>query len=163
MAVGGAAVIHRIWDKSGVDKIIFLWNPVEYMKHKKIRSESIIQIGHGTFGTIYSGITGQAAVEFLLLNGSGEVKNAFYHPDIGGIDIVFGAAGLAGYGLAHIAEKHQEIIFRLQEYVEQSKVLQRLPDRTILLYEPSIKSIISLTWHDSDKNWLVTTYEKIPD
>ncbi|MCX6780645.1 MAG: hypothetical protein NT003_00795, partial [Candidatus Magasanikbacteria bacterium] len=92
-----------------------------------------------------------------------EIQGAFYHPEIGNIDLVFGVQGKSGFGLAHIVEKHPEIIINLHECVAKSKILQKLDDRIILLYEPNIKSIISLTWYDFEKKWLVTAYEKIPD
>ncbi len=135
------------------------------MTHRKVRlfGYVIFERGVGEFGPIYSGIRGQDAVNFLLRVGRGEVHSALYHHEIGHIDLVFGTGGANGYGLAHILEKHPNIVSRLHELIQRSKILQKLDDRIIVLYEPNIKSIISLTWHESEKKWLVTAYEKIPD
>lgn len=115
------------------------------------------------FGKIYLGLTGKEAVDFLLKQGGGEVRAALFHPEIGYIDLVYGTTGESGYGLAHIQEKHPEIISRLHEFIIGAIVLQRLSDRTVLLFAPNVRAIISLTWFDEQKNWLVTAYEKIPD
>lgn len=123
-------------------------------KRVHIFGYTVVEHGVGEFGMIYSGISGQEAVVFLSRLKSGEVKNALYHAEIGYIDLVF--------GLAHIIEKHPEIVENLHTYVCKSEILQKSKDRIILLYDPNIKSIISLTWHNFDKNWLVTAYEKIP-
>lgn len=123
-------------------------------KRVHIFGYTVVEHGVGEFGMIYSGISRQEAVVFLSRLKSGEVKNALYHAEIGYIDLVF--------GLAHIIEKHPEIVENLHTYVCKSEILQKSKDRIILLYDPNIKSIISLTWHNFDKNWLVTAYEKIP-
>ncbi len=57
---------------------------------------------------IYSGITGQDAINFLLLVKSGEVINAFSKEGVGDIDLIYGEPGIHGCGLAHIAEIHAE-------------------------------------------------------
>ncbi|OGH67771.1 MAG: hypothetical protein A3C15_02825 [Candidatus Magasanikbacteria bacterium RIFCSPHIGHO2_02_FULL_50_9b] len=132
-----------------------------YYKKVRLFGYWVCEHGKGGFGKIYSGITGQDAVNFLLCVKSGEIRNAFQHPALGFIDLVYGEMGKTGFGLAHILEKHPEIISNLHRFVINSKIVSQLPDRTILLYEPDIKSIISLTWHEVDKKWLVTTYQRI--
>lgn len=68
------------------------------------------KIGHGEFGDIYTGIKGQAAVDFLLKNKAGEVQGALSHPEVGdNIDLVYGVYDPItdeGYGLAKLEKKH---------------------------------------------------------
>lgn len=132
------------------------------MKHKKIRSESVIEIGHGAFGIIYSGITGQAAVDFLIQKKSGEVPAAFIHPTIGAIDLVWGretTSLIKGFGLAKIKQKHPEVLLTLETAIQNSRVVEELPDRCILLCEEhGQQSIVDLQFNNTNKKWLLTSY-----
>lgn len=107
-------------------------------------------------------MSNQKIINNLLRIRNGEAKNALYHPKIGHIDLVWGKSGPNGYGLAHIEEKHPKVISNLYEIVKESVFIDCLEDRIILLYQKKIKSIISLTWIDEKKRWLVTSYEILP-
>ncbi len=116
-------------------------------------------IGVGEFGPIYEGIKGKEAIEFLILQRGGEVKDAIYHPKIGDIDIIWGKGGEKGYGLAKIVEKHPEAIENLSESIENGEIIDIIPDRIILVNkENNQKSIIDLQFNYRVKTWVVTSY-----
>ena len=117
------------------------------------------QIGIGEFGPIYEGVVGQEAVKFLLSNQVGEIKNALYHIEIGNIDLIWGKSGEKGYGLAKIIEKHPEAIANLSESIGNSRIIDRLKDRIIMVDEKNNqRSIIDLEFNNKLKTWVVTTY-----
>jgi hypothetical protein len=119
----------------------------------------INKVEHGEFGEIYRGLKGDFAVSFLLGKRGGEVHGAFVREDIGKIDLLWGEAGSNGYGLAKIAEKHPEAIFRLAFSVEKGKVIKTFLDRKIIIAdENGQKSVIDLRYKDTKKIWLVTSY-----
>ncbi len=119
----------------------------------------IMEIGVGEFGPIYEGVKGKEAVDFLLAQGKGEIKDAFYHKDIGNIDLIWGKGGKDGYGLAKIAWKHPEALPSLAKSIEKSEVVDRIPDRIILIdAENNQKSIVDLQFNYSVKTWIVTSY-----
>ena len=64
------------------------------------------------WGKEYTGIKGKAAVDLLLKEKQGFVKDAFTRDDIGGISLVWGEAGRPnteeGYGIAHIIRRRKE-------------------------------------------------------
>jgi hypothetical protein len=116
-------------------------------------------IGYGEFGPIFEGVKGQEAVDFLLAKGKGEIKNAFYHKDIGYIDLIWGVTGEKGYGLAKILWKHPEVIPHLHENIEKGEVTDIIPDRIMLVNkENNHKSIIDLQFNYRVKTWVVTSY-----
>jgi hypothetical protein len=88
------------------------------MQTQSKNPQNIRIVGMGTFGTIYVGITGHAAIVFLLELQEGEVVQALKHSDVGHIDLVYGKTGINGYGLAHIQEKHPEMIRDLSTVIE---------------------------------------------
>ncbi len=124
------------------------------------RFTHVIKIGTGIFGDIYQGAINQDAVDFLLWKRSGEVCNALSHPDIGtDIDLVWGKDGKNGFGLAHIIEKHPEIIFNLAAKIKMSVIYERLPDRIILTdNKKTHRCVVDLRFNIIRKKWLVTAY-----
>lgn len=155
-------IIHRIWDNLWLDKIIFLWNPVEYMKHKKI-----IKIGIGKFGTMYAGIIGQHAINFLLHIQNGEVIGAFKKDGVGLIDIVWGKCAdttSEGYGLAHIREKHPEMIAQLSNIIQKGIVYTQGTDRVLIIVSDygygNHVAAVRLDWDGEAKTWLVTAFNE---
>lgn len=128
------------------------------MQNKIITTEKIVIIGSGKFGTIYSGITGHTAVMFLLELQEGEILSAFKHSEIGNIDLIYGICGINGYGLAHINEKHPEMICGLASIIENGSLIKQIDDR-LYLESPDGRAIIRLDWDGNKKSWVVTAYK----
>lgn len=121
------------------------------------------KVGTGEFGDIYEGAKGQDAVEFLLKNKSGEVREAFTRPDIGKIDLVYGKPGEEGYGLAHILEKHSEAINEIDNIIENGTPLKQAPDRYLIVLEEGGKNkvaAVKLDWNGKSKTWIVSSFIK---
>ncbi len=124
----------------------------------------------GPFGEIYTQFKGkpQEAVTFLLAKRSGEAIGALYHKDIGDIDLVWGKEGTAhsdGYGLAKLAKFHPEVLFNLQEVLNDMVVTKRSTNR-VQLESDKYQAAVRLTWDDKKKTWLLTMFEKknsVPD
>lgn len=124
----------------------------------------------GPFGEIYTQFKGkpQEAVTFLLAKRSGEAIGALHHKEIGDIDLVWGKEGTAhsdGYGLAKLAKFHPEVLFNLQEVLNDMVVTKRSTNR-VQLESDKYQAAVRLTWDDKKKTWLLTMFEKknsVPD
>jgi hypothetical protein len=126
-------------------------------------NNTIRKIGRGEFGDIYIGIKGQPAVDFLLKNKTGEVRDALSHPEVGNnIDLVYGiydAITEEGYGLAKLEKKHPESLPNLEMTLARSRVVSRSRNRLRLLDDGGGSiTIIRLDWDGKDKKWLLTQY-----
>lgn len=114
-------------------------------------------LGTGEFGDIYEGPKGAEAEVFMLENKSGEIRNAFYHESIGSdIDLVWGDEK-GGY--AKIVKKHPEVIGKIQDIFNRSKVTSISPNR-VRLESDQYRSAISLNWYGKPKKWVLTSFDK---
>ena len=131
----------------------------------KLLSNPVKKIGTGDFGDIYHGIQEQKAIEFLMKNKSGEVKDALLHPGVKEpIDLVYGKKGENGYGLAHIEEKHPGIIKQIPSIIKDSEVIKQANDRILLLKKMDDGvhiAAIRLDWNGKKKTWLVTAFKEL--
>ena len=91
---------------------------------------------------------------------------ALHHPEVGDIDLVYGEYGdtrNSGYGLAKIAEKHPEVIDKLQEVINECKVKQK-DERVIQLtskkYKAAVKLYLDTNNGKEKKLWLLTAFLK---
>ena len=91
-----------------------------------------------------------------------------HHKDIGDIDLVWGKEGTAhsdGYGLAKLAKFHPEVLFNLQDVLNDMVVTKRSANR-VQLESEKYQAAVRLTWDDKKKTWLLTMFEKknsVPD
>lgn len=79
--------------------------------------------------------TAQNAVNSLIKNSGGDVPGALSNPQIGSVDATWGKPsidGKKGYGIAKIQSDHPEILPHLAQALQDAKVVEKLPDRTIL-------------------------------
>ena len=118
----------------------------------------------GPFGEIYTQFQGKPkeAITFLLAKRSGEAIGALHHKDIGSIDLVWGEEGTGhsdGYGLAKLAKYHPEVLFDLQEILDDMVVVKRSANR-VQLESDKYKASVRLTWDEKKKTWLLTMFEK---
>lgn len=118
----------------------------------------------GPFGKIYTQFRGKPreAVTFLLAKRDGEAIGALNHKDVGEIDLVWGDEGSAhsdGFGLAKLAKYHPEVLFNLQEILNDMAVTKRSANR-VQLESAKYKAAVRLTWDNQKKTWLLTMFEK---
>ena len=118
----------------------------------------------GPFGKIYTQFRGKPreAVTFLLAKRDGEAIGALNHKDVGEIDLVWGDEGSAhsdGFGLAKLAKYHPEVLFNLQEILNDMAVTRRSANR-VQLESEKYKAAVRLTWDNQKKTWLLTMFEK---
>ncbi len=122
----------------------------------------VTEHGVGEFGMIYSGITDQEAVDFLLKIQHGEIYKALDHPVLGPIDLVYGKETIGnkiGFGLAKIQQKHPDAVLNLAEQIKNAEIIEELPGRRILVTKNNNqRSIIDLQWFEQKKTWLVNSY-----
>jgi hypothetical protein len=106
------------------------------------------------------GDVGQAAVDRMLREHQGTIPNAIHHPELGGIDLVWGRPGPKGNGLAHIAELHPEVLPRLASLVENGKLLaDNRPGRAMLRLGDD-DAVIALNRAGADRRWVLTAYDR---
>lgn len=118
----------------------------------------------GAFGPVHEDLRGnwQEGVQRLLAEQDGEIPAAIVHPEVGGIDLVWGNAGTGasdGAGLAKIAHFHPEIIDQLPELIGSMKVQSKTANR-IRLETPDHMAVVRLDYDGEAKTWLLTAYEK---
>ena len=118
----------------------------------------------GPFGEIYTQFKGkpQEAITYLLAKKGGEAVGALYHKDIGSIDIVWGEEGTGhsdGFGLAKLAKFHPEVLFNLQNILNDMVITRRSENR-VQLESEKYKASVRLTWDNKKKTWLLTMFEK---
>ena len=124
-------------------------------------------LGVGSFGVIYSGLTEQAAIDFLITKRHGEKKAAFVRFEIGKIDLVWGEQGTSikeGHGLVHILEKHPEIISELAKIIIECVVYKQGNDRLLIVKnvgeDKNQVAAVRLDWNGNEKTWLVSAFNE---
>ncbi|HEY4530142.1 MAG TPA: hypothetical protein VIG97_07420 [Luteimonas sp.] len=102
----------------------------------------------------------EAAIDRLMREKRGHVKDVVNREGIGPISLVYGDSK---GGLKHIAEKHPEEFRKLGKVLKRGRVL-RLPGdkRKAFLFldgNPSEVTIIALDWMQKKHAWVVTSYD----
>jgi len=120
----------------------------------------------GPFGPVLTQFRGdaQGAIQALTLLRSGEAVAALHHPEVGDIDLVWGAAPEGkkeGLGLAKLLVKHPEVLGDLQGFLSRLKKDEKRsgPNR-VRLTDGKGEAVVSLDWKGEPKRWLLTAYEK---
>lgn len=121
------------------------------------------------FGTNYPEYyhDSKGAIEKLLKEKHGQVQGAFYKEGLGNIDLVWGEVTNAekhtGYGLAHILDKHPEIVDRIPEIMNKGVFSKDEKNRLKIQLGNEIIGIKD-NWKGKKTNhWIVTSYEKEGD
>lgn len=102
----------------------------------------------------FSTIRGKEALETLLTYKLGQVKGAFYKEGLGDIDLVWGDSKM---GLAHILEKHPEVIEKIPEIIEKGITDENSGAKRIEYNNARVG--LSKGWFNKGENhWVVTAY-----
>lgn len=125
------------------------------------------------FGPVFHEFKGKpkAAILHLMKVQNGEVPGAFYHSEIGEIDLVWGENDTKnkGYGLKHIMEKHQrefeswglKIEDVLPVIIQSGKINYRESDKNHKIIEHNVfRGVIRLDWNGKRKKFIICAYEK---
>lgn len=120
------------------------------------------------FGEEFKGLRGADAVEKLLKEKRGHIKNAFIRPEIGGIDLVWGNEK---GGLMHLIQKRDRLFAKgkgnisginmarkIPEIMEKGKFNQDTKGRLNIDYE-SYRIGIMAAFYEKKINWIVTAME----
>ena len=144
--------------------------------------ESKVNRDHGKFATTqatnsddisslgkeYSGVTGQEAVDLLMKERQGFVRNAFYRKDIGNIALAWGEEGREnteeGFGLAHILRRRREekqsvkgVLSSLTEVIEKGELSDANEGKFQIDYKGK-KAIIKPRFDGKNFQMLITAY-----
>ncbi len=120
------------------------------------------------FGEEFKGYKGAEAIEKLLKEKRGHIKNAFERPEIGGIDLVWGDnTGGLGHTIMRRAEQLQagtgttsgiDIARKIPEIIEKGKFALGAGDRPNFTYNDYL--VVVRPAFDGEKvNWVVTAME----
>ena len=113
-------------------------------------------------GKEYTGVKGQAAIDKLISEKQGHVKEAFYRDDIGEIDLFWGDSSA---GLCHIIEEREKrgisgIKFTdgLSDVIERGVAFDgRDPDRLNIAYRGKV-AVIAFELRDTETTALLTAF-----
>ncbi|MGK9200482.1 PLxRFG domain-containing protein [Sinorhizobium meliloti] len=124
------------------------------------------EVTEGPFGPILRGYEGkwrEAALE-LERRQTGDAIGALHHPEVGPIDLVWGAPGSNqsnGTGLSKLIAWHPEVLQDLQGFIERLKVdRERSTTRRIQLEDETGRAGVRLDYDGTAKTWLLTAFEK---
>jgi hypothetical protein len=106
------------------------------------------------------------AVKHLLELKRGIAVAALHHAEVGDIDIVYGEyhdKRSHGYGLAKIKEIHPEVIYNLQDVLNECRVKQRDEKKIQLVskrYKAAVQLFLNKGKNKTNHVWLLTAYEQ---
>lgn len=120
------------------------------------------------FGEEFTGVKGADAIEKLLKEKRGHVKNAFERPEIGGIDLVWGNEN---GGLLHTIMKRDKLLAngigsvsgidmvkKVPDIIEKGSINQDSKGRINIDYD-GFRVGIMPAYFDNKVNWIVTAME----
>lgn len=116
----------------------------------------------GPHGPIFRQYAGKAAEAIAKLREeqAGEAPGALTHPEVGGIDLIWGGRK---YGLAKIVERHPEVLNNLQEIISgMSEQPEKRTENTIFLQGGNHEAVIRRNWMGNPKTWLLTAFGQRP-
>lgn len=121
--------------------------------------KKVKQIGVGKFGPIYMGLRGKEAVKFLMLKEGGEIRGAFFHSEIGSIDLIWDTGG--GKGLLSIKKEHPDAVVLLDAMIKSGNIYSKTENRIRLvayLGDISGTIVIRLDFDGKEKKWVLTAF-----
>lgn len=124
------------------------------------------------FGEEFTGYKGKEAIEKLLKEKRGHIKNAFERPEIGGIDLVWGDKN---GGLLHTMQKRDKLLAKGKGHITGLDMARKIPeiiekgqfdideqDRIGFIYE-NYRVAIRPQYFNDKLNWVVTALEIFPE
>ena len=116
------------------------------------------EIWEWEFGKIYEWVKWADAEQFLIQQKWGEVRWAYnykWEP----VDLIWGEFdGKKGYWLKKIAEKHPEVIGKIQDLLDTLPLMELRGER-IILWNNTSKVVLSLNRKGEEKRWIVTAFD----
>lgn len=116
------------------------------------------------WGKEYTGVKGKAAIDLLLKEKQGFVKDAFTRDDIGGISLVWGDENM---GLAHIIKRRKEknqdlekVLNSLEKVVSNGKLSFNQSTNRFEISTDKIKAIVSPSYRNEKIQFLLTAFEE---
>lgn len=122
------------------------------------------------FGEEFTGYKGKEAIEKLLKEKRGHIKNAFERPEIGGIDLVWGDES---GGLLHTISRRDKMLERGTGHISGIDMVKKIPeimesgefdiderDRPGFNYD-GYRVAIRPTYNGEKLNWVVSAMEKL--
>ena len=113
-------------------------------------------------GTEHKGVKGAAAIDKLLEEKNGHVKNAFTKEGIGGIDLIWGDYNV---GLQHIIKRRNDqgydgesFLSEIPMVIRQGKVRERADGRFEIRHG-NVLAIVSPRYNNDRFNFLLTAFE----
>lgn len=117
----------------------------------------------GRFGPVAEGFSGRwDEARAWLQRSEGEAVAALDHPDVGTIDVPWGAYDPktgSGFGLAKIAAKHPDVVADLPAIIRTMPIESSSPNRAVLA-SPDHRAVVRLDFDGEAKTWLLTAYAK---
>ncbi len=115
------------------------------------------------YGREYKGYKGQKAVEKLLIEKAGHVKNAFYVEGIGNIDLIWGNDNI---GLKHIIQRRIEqnikistFISELANVIEKGSIInEKNKNGNYELYYNNKLAVIAPEYHNQKATFTLTAF-----
>lgn len=126
---------------------------------KKGRAKSQSEL----FGTEFVGYKGDKAIEKLLLERQGHIKNAFTRPETGDIDLIWGDESV---GILHIIQRREKqnidglaLVRQIPKIIEKGEfIYDENRDRFDIEYEGN-RVVIKPTFDGKKVKWLMTAME----
>jgi len=118
------------------------------------------QIGEWEFWPIYEGLKWKEAEDFLMEKKTWEMKWA-YTFEKRPVDLVWGHYNVwrgIGIWLAKIVAKHPEVLWRIQQLIDELPLLN-MNRQEVILGNDDARAVIRLQWNGEDKRWLMTAYD----
>lgn len=146
---------------------------VKNINYQKFEQNNFMpKTGYGPFGPIYEGYENRPreAIRLLRRVKQGECPRAFYRPDVGYVDLVWGENDPKtnkGYGLKHIIEKHGKDIEALGYKIEDflSIVFQfgelnkkKSHKNKIFIEGKNYRMVILCKWNGKEKKLILTAF-----
>jgi len=101
----------------------------------------------------------EGAIKRLLKEKKGSAHAVWKRQELGTIDLVYGNART---GLAHIAQKHPQMLTKLPELIKRGKIVRKAGANKVFIVadgKPPQVAVIALDWYGRAKAWVVTGYE----
>lgn len=138
---------------------------IEEIKTREIETNAPEDIS-GLLGKEYTGFKGKQAIDKLMREKQGYVKNAFYRDDIGNIDILWGNDDI---GLQHIIKRREsenlsimELTSGLTEVIENG-MLRKSQRGNYEILKNKYVAVIQPEFKGNKMNFVVTAYRTRKD